>query len=897
MCLATNARLTRIAAAAILLPFALILFAQSAHAASFTSVTNGCWSNPFTWDALGASGTPVAGDDVTVAASTQVFLCANEQADNVTIAALGTLHHSGYALTMFGSYICEGTHSSSGTLSMRGSASDTIRIPSTASFSYTGTFAIYGTKTVTATSEVKYMFCNVAIQADDTLNNNGILWNRGTINGANAGSAFIQGADSRMFVHNSMMATGHYDGTAAGSLTYFWADLKNIPIYGGTSIYGDVICRSNSTRKVILQADIDLEGYFYMNSSVTDVRTNGFTIEVEGDFRSFGANFIAGQGHVEMDGSATQEIRPETAMTSIEFEDLAIEGSDVTLGIDIEVHNNLNIEVGGVLDVTATNYAINIEGDFDNDGTLTQRDGTVTFTGTAAQMLTGSATTTFCNLEVDKSAGTATITSGTFQIDSTLTITAGILDPAGNLTILSDATSTARIAPIASGSIAGSLTVQRYISARDAAWQDLASPVATTLLDWDYEIFMSGLSGGLDGGAWDPILQQVFQSVKKWDEVSGAYTDVTLASEATDALEGFELYLGTDTVTSAAVTLDSRGIPYQGDQMLPLTFTSSQGWHLVGNPYASWIEWDSVFANTATIDNNFYIANAATGNFTTYGAGDLIPPGQGFWIHCTGVSALNISETHKTTTSSSSFFREPAAWEEALTLHITSNNNNYSHQSAVHFSSSASDAYEAKDALYLESPIAGAPAITTSSADGKLLTVNALSSLQRAIEIPVNVTASGTGLHTVEVRGLDALGHYSCIALEDHVTGKVYDLKSSNTVTVQMHREQNTKRFTLHMAIDGYGICETLADIDPDNTNTITAQPEGDNIAVSLQFDEPETVKLSVYNTLGQLVIAETTYANVINQRVQLRMPTGSGIYTVVARFGDRTETRKLFID
>ena len=308
-----------------------------------------------------------------------------------------------------------------------------------------------------------------------------------------------------------------------------------------------------------------------------------------------------------------------------------------------------------------------------------------------------------------------------------------------------------------------------------------------------------------------------------------------------------------------------------------------------------WLEWDSVFANTATIDNNFYIANATTGNFSTYGAGDLIPPGQGFWIHCTAASTLNIAETHKVASSSSTFFRTPAAQAEALNLRITSGVNNYSHESALLFDANGTDAYDAKDALYLESPIDGAPAIVTAATNGKLLSKNTLSGLQREIAIPVYVTAAEKGYHTIEVTGIDNVTHYSCVVLEDKATNRYYDMRDNASLQVFMNDEHQSARFVLHLAIDGYGLCEELpgAGSPIDHTG---AQSNGNAIDVSLSFEEPETVHITVFNMMGQAVLAETTYSNVLNDRVQLQLPTGSGIYTVVARYGNRQGSHKLFI-
>lgn len=85
-----------------------------------------------------------------------------------------------------------------------------------------------------------------------------------------------------------------------------------------------------------------------------------------------------------------------------------------TLGANLDVNNDLTI-TNGTLDVSTSNYSINVAGDFSNSGTFTARSGTVTLDGTL-QAISGS--TTFYNL-------TKTVSSAdtlTFQAGSTQTI-------------------------------------------------------------------------------------------------------------------------------------------------------------------------------------------------------------------------------------------------------------------------------------------------------------------------------------------------------------------------------------------------------------------------------------------------------------------------------------------
>jgi len=80
-----------------------------------------------------------------------------------------------------------------------------------------------------------------------------------------------------------------------------------------------------------------------------------------------------------------------------------------TLGAAVTVNGNLVLNSGG-LDVSASNYGVNVAGDFENNGgVFTPRSGTVTLTG-ADQTINSS--NTFYNLTKDLASGTSTLYFG-----------------------------------------------------------------------------------------------------------------------------------------------------------------------------------------------------------------------------------------------------------------------------------------------------------------------------------------------------------------------------------------------------------------------------------------------------------------------------------------------------
>ncbi|MGQ0827452.1 MAG: T9SS type A sorting domain-containing protein [Bacteroidota bacterium] len=101
-------------------------------------------------------------------------------------------------------------------------------------------------------------------------------------------------------------------------------------------------------------------------------------------------------------------------------------GTTSILGTSITAFNNLTISAGTL---TGHSTNVNIEGSWTNNSAFTHNSSKITFTGGSAQSLAGTATTTFFNIEVNKSPGTIlTQTATTATVNNLLTMTEGIFD-------------------------------------------------------------------------------------------------------------------------------------------------------------------------------------------------------------------------------------------------------------------------------------------------------------------------------------------------------------------------------------------------------------------------------------------------------------------------------------
>ncbi len=123
----------------------------------------------------------------------------------------------------------------------------------------------------------------------------------------------------------------------------------------------------------------------------------------------------------------------------ITYHHLTLSGSATkTLGGATSVNGNLTIDAGVTLDVSGSDHALNVAGNWTNNGTFTPRAGTVTLQGGAAQTTSGTAIT-FNNLTINNSAG---VTLGAnITVNNALTLTNGKINTGSRTVIIETAAS------------------------------------------------------------------------------------------------------------------------------------------------------------------------------------------------------------------------------------------------------------------------------------------------------------------------------------------------------------------------------------------------------------------------------------------------------------------------
>jgi hypothetical protein len=473
----------------------------------------------------------------------------------------------------------------------------------------------------------------------------------------------------------------------------------------------------------------------------------------------------------------------------------------VTMGTDVN-----DIHIYGILDASSLAGAINVYGDWDNTGSFMEGASSVLFKGSIAQQVTGN--TDFYNLSINNANGVSII-SGNINIFKTLDLTSGNLSTNNSITLVSNASGTARIAEITGGSISGDITMQRYINAGATDWRFLTSPIAgTTLADFNDDFITSGFAGS-DYPLW-PTAANPWASIYYYDETQPGVTDsgFVAATNVTNSVavgEGIWVWSG-DTITGTQpFTIDVSGSPNVGNISLPLTYTNTglptdDGWNMVGNPYPSTLDWDSPNITKSGINNAIYVWNPDLQQFASYvfgigtnGGSNNIASSQAFWVQANASPSVTVTESSKTSVDGD-FLKQPS---NTNPFRISVQNSYGSDELAINFESSASTGIDMLfDARKMTSVNTNLPNIS-SVLNGIDYSINQFPSQE--IDIPIKILSGISGMLTISIENTSAFGNVACLILEDLFTGTTYDLSLVSSFPAFINSSTTTARFLLHI--------------------------------------------------------------------------------------------------
>jgi hypothetical protein len=484
---------------------------------------------------------------------------------------------------------------------------------------------------------------------------------------------------------------------------------------------------------------------------------------------------------------------------------------------------------------------LRVGGNLTINGTFNHNLGTVLMNGATGQLINGSAPAAFYNITCANPSTVGISTAGN-NLLGVLTLSAGIFNPNGNLTLVSTVTGDARIAPLTGGAIIntvgtnGHMIVQRYLpntntsqsyryfaspvtNATASQWKD-DFPITGTFTDPSTAVEWPGFPGYNQTGPSMYVYNEAHTPTATEEDRYETFPPNGFASTASpqSLLVNGRGYAGFVRQTGP-ITLDLTGRPAFGNVPVNVTAQSgggNDGWNLIGNPYASPIDWDNVNrpaeVNTQiALKDNTNNIGLGSGAYIYYTQGGPAVPatydgtiasGQAFWVRATANATITFEEDDKAAVAAPSFMRE-GDFPDLIRVRVAGGSR--LDELVIQFTEEATDNAEGNfDAFKLKNDFIN---FSSMSSDGKELAINRMGQLSCSKEVPLvlkNVTPGSYGFtfsefdsfaDDVEIRLLDTFTGTATVITDEN---PIYNFTvTSNPITF------GTSRFKLFVGFPG----------------------------------------------------------------------------------------------
>lgn len=295
--------------------------------------------------------------------------------------------------------------------------------------------------------------------------------------------------------------------------------------------------------------------------------------------------------------------------------------------------------------------------------------------------------------------------------------------------------------------------------------------------------------------------------------------------------KGYNYYSDTDHTISltGGVNISTRNVAVTCGSEYP----DYQGYNLLGNPFASCLDWDYIVKNypPAFVNDAIYFTN--NGKIASYvgGIGDnggtgTIPPLQGFFVKANANSSVSLRESARTHNIDQYRYKKKStekgssASDTISFIRLSMKNFVDSTDLVVRFNKKATSGVDKQFDAFEFNKISGDINIWTETA-GVAYSINGLPFPDPGIEIPICLSIKTGGEFNLSSNELNKLGNYS-IKLKDLSTNKIIDLGEGETLDFVSSAGIFKDRFILAITKSATAVSEVTAE-DHDVLNIYTA--------------------------------------------------------------------------
>jgi hypothetical protein len=438
----------------------------------------------------------------------------------------------------------------------------------------------------------------------------------------------------------------------------------------------------------------------------------------------------------------------------------------------------------------------------------------------------------------------------------------------GNVLFEADATGMASYIDNGGTTVAGTTSVQQYVTSQ--RWHMVSSPITDATINTYYDIYLKYYNEPTN--TWTYLVNpttlpmNIAQGYAAW--AADQYTGTTTVTFTTS----------TGQLNDSEVTVDT------------LDYTSGAplvGFNLLGNPYPCALNWNSSWPMTnlngwmQVYDNGVYRGYNIDG--TSFNGGTpIIPSTQGFWIRALGPNA-SITIPRSQRVHNSQAFYKGSADQEFPSVSLTSEINGMTDETKVIFSQQASKGPDPQLELDKFENVSEAPTLFTIS-EGKEFAVNYLPEDYNNVIVQVGFKTGQEGIYQIKSSLIANLPLNVHVYLEDIKQGTITELSENSIYEFAYSPLDEPYRFNLLFKDSFIGTEGLIA-----NEINIYAF----NSVVYIQMPEQQKSEIAIFDMMGQ-EIARNTSTGESQKTIEIK--SGAGYYLVKVQTGNKLVTKKVFI-
>jgi PKD repeat protein len=622
---------------------------------------------------------------------------------------------------------------------------------------------------------------------------------------------------------------------------------------------------------------------------------NSITVQRGGTLRLLGATNVASAVQVQSGSVFTSNCQVLSGAASFELQ----------AGAELQICDPAGIAA------TGATGAIQVTGTRTFD-----LDAAYTYNGTATQLTGAGLPSQVRNLTVNNTLG-LTLSQGV-SVAQVARLQTGNLSTGGQPFVLLSTVDGTALIDNTGGVVTGSGTMQRAITGGVAgpAYRHFSSPVANAPFSslntpGFAPTFNSAYNTSAAPGSVSP-----FPTVFGYDE--GRIATVTSnygafdkgwfsPASASDVMQPTHGYTVNMPVTTAPVAFTGTfNNAAQNSGALNRGTDADAGWQLLGNPYPSPLDWNTVTtAQRPGLDAAMYVYQSTghyAGTYRSYangvGTSPLVVAGSGYFVRVSTPGtpgAVNLTNANRVT----SFAAQPVFGrgmaDSRPMLHLQLTGANLSDDAFLYLQTGATAGVDTEfDATKLPNP-AGLDLATLSGT--RPLAINGLPVLGAAeVVVPLHLRVQQAGSFTFEVADLANFGN-NPVYLRDALTGTQQQLATGTTYA-----------FTLATAASGIGrfslvlrpatVTATRAELNAATVSIYPNPAHGPFTVLLPPLAGQREVRATLFNALGQAVLTRTIELNAAGATAEF--PTAAlavGVYTLRLQAEGQTLTKRVVLE